>query len=256
MQLLLYQCQCQGLVSPLTSILHLLMYWLSTFWKNHDISGLAFNFQILYLPTYMYCKTCASIICTIKLMPRSWTFQNSIQDDAKSPLDISNNSFPDFWHCTSHHYIYEAAGAYPPSSLQITTAHFQMLFEASCMLSSHWTQTIHRYLQISNRETTSRSRLVSLMLIIVTSFAPKHPYSATLLKLLPYSFLQLTFTALHLLSFVSPNDDPSLKDFLTKVRISPLCHGILVCVWFYKSSSGTIFVVAVVIQVNMTLHIT
>lgn len=27
---------------------------------------------------------------------------------------------------------------------------------------------------------------------------------------------QLTFTALHLLSFVSPNDDPSLKDFLTK----------------------------------------
>ena len=59
---------------------------------------------------------------------------------------------------------------------------------------------------------------------IVTYFAPKHPYSAALLKLLLYSFLQLTFTALHLLSFVSPNDDPSLKDFLTKVRISPLYH--------------------------------
>lgn len=59
---------------------------------------------------------------------------------------------------------------------------------------------------------------------IVTFFAPKHPYLAVLLKLLPYSFLQLTFTALHLLSFVSPNDDPSLKDFLTKVRISPLYH--------------------------------
>ncbi|GJN39657.1 hypothetical protein PR202_gb28789 [Eleusine coracana subsp. coracana] len=29
---------------------------------------------------------------------------------------------------------------------------------------------------------------------------------------------QLTFTALHLLGFISPNDDPSLKDFLIKVR--------------------------------------
>jgi len=67
---------------------------------------------------------------------------------------------------------------------------------------------------------------------IVTYFAPKHPYSAALLKLLLYSFLQLTFTALHLLSFVSPNDDPSLKDFLTKVTISPLYH-VLMCVLFY-----------------------
>jgi len=67
---------------------------------------------------------------------------------------------------------------------------------------------------------------------IVTYFAPKHPYSAALLKLLLYSFLQLAFTALHLLSFVSPNDDPSLKDFLTKVTISPLYH-VLMCVLFY-----------------------
>jgi HEAT repeat-containing protein 6 len=38
-----------------------------------------------------------------------------------------------------------------------------------------------------------------------------------LLKFLP--LLQITFTTLHLLGFISPNDDPSLKDFLVKVRV-------------------------------------
>jgi hypothetical protein len=37
------------------------------------------------------------------------------------------------------------------------------------------------------------------------------------LKFLP--LLQITFTTLHLLGFISPNDDPSLKDFLVKVRV-------------------------------------
>ena len=37
------------------------------------------------------------------------------------------------------------------------------------------------------------------------------------------SFLQLTFTALHIFGFVSPKDDQSLKDFLIKVRDSFLC---------------------------------
>jgi len=41
-------------------------------------------------------------------------------------------------------------------------------------------------------------------------------YLAALLRLLSHSCLQLTFTALHLLGFVSPNEDPSLKDFLIK----------------------------------------
>ena len=45
-------------------------------------------------------------------------------------------------------------------------------------------------------------------------------YLAALLRLLSHSCLQLTFTALHLLGFDSPNEDPSLKDFLIKVRIS------------------------------------
>lgn len=45
---------------------------------------------------------------------------------------------------------------------------------------------------------------------------------AALLKLL-LPFLQLTFTALHLLGFVSPKDDQSLKDFLIKVRDTLVC---------------------------------
>jgi hypothetical protein len=52
----------------------------------------------------------------------------------------------------------------------------------------------------------------------VALFARKHHYLETLLRSIPCFFLQLTFTALHLLGFVSPNDDPSLKDFLIKVR--------------------------------------
>jgi hypothetical protein len=44
---------------------------------------------------------------------------------------------------------------------------------------------------------------------------------ARLLKF--WLFVQLTFTALHLLGFVSPKDDQSLQDFLIKVRDSCLC---------------------------------
>jgi hypothetical protein len=51
------------------------------------------------------------------------------------------------------------------SCLQIMVVHFQMLFEALCMLSRHCAQTIHHYLRISNRKGTLRSRSVSSMRI-------------------------------------------------------------------------------------------
>jgi hypothetical protein len=60
-----------------------------------------------------------------------------------------------------------------------------------------------------------------VLLILVDFTYPKTCFTAYL-KLCFFQ-LQLTFTALHLLGFVSPKDDQSLKDFLIKVRDLCLC---------------------------------
>ena len=150
--------------------------WHSTFWEYHNIPGSKFCsvvFEILYLPT----------LCTVEFVSWSLAFWNPIHDGQVFILaDISILILD----CA--HPIHEAGGVNPFSSLQITVAHFQMLFEASCMLSRHWGRTIHHYLQISNRKTTLRSRLVSLMLVLYSDCLHHSLFSSIVEALIPFLF--------------------------------------------------------------------
>lgn len=95
--------------------------------------------------------------------------------------------------------------------------HFQMLFDALSMflshLSSNNSSSPSNFKQRENLE-----KQVSVADAYIDFICTKACLAAFLKLLLP--FLQLTCTALHLLGFVSPKDDQSLKDLLIKVRDS------------------------------------
>jgi HEAT repeat-containing protein 6 len=62
-----------------------------------------------------------------------------------------------------------------------------------------------------------KENLEKQVTVIGTYIWLQQGYLAVLLKFL--LLLQITFTTPYLLGFISPNDDPSLKDFLIKVRV-------------------------------------